>query len=1216
MTMPAAPPRAYLRALAVAAFLLALAAPARADTPEAGNFDARTAEPAGSAAPAGEAARERLRDRLGRFGALTLDETTGTLRAVSRLDGYLTAPSTRSGAAVALGYVREHAAAFGLDGDDLDGLRLTDRETADRVEHLTWEQRYGGIPVADAGLEAAVTTAGQLVAVTGPPAADLAVRSLDPALSAPAAYAAARRGVGASPAGVGVASAAPGGAQATRFDDGGKASLALYRGDNGYRLAWRVLAPVSSTGVYDLLIDARTGATVRRANRVSFVNAKVFRYSPRSAAQVDQSFDSWLTSATALTGPNAHAFADLHDVVPFRPGSSTYNLAPEAGSDVLPSGTGNYDYALTTVPHHALDGCPGTPATPLPPPNTSCTWDPRAETETGSGAFSWAGNRRQSVTQLFYLVNAFHDHLRNDPNIAFDAGGFRRNPGRPVGDPNGAADPANSDPVIAQAYDGADTGTGDSAGFPDPDHRNNANFLTLPDGQPGLMQMYLWQPTPGGLFGGYDGANDASVVFHEYAHGLSNRLVTDAAGFGALNSAQAGALGEGLSDYYAMDYLVGQNLQTDGSTPDVRFGVYLDNGVTGGLRYQPLDCEPLPADATAPSQCPDRGTTDPAAKRLGGFTFADFGHVDSGPEVHGDGEIWAQTLWSIRRALITAHAADGVGRARRYITEGLRLAPPEPSFLDLRNAILAASVAGGDEDLLWTVFAKRGMGYFAGTADSADVAPVADFTDPASLSGTGTLTGTVRDEDGQAVAGASVGIAGLDSGVGPAHVATTGQSGAYAIGQIPTNGTHPFPVVRARKAGYAEDRELSVTVPVNGSTTVPFTIPRDWSSPVNAAAVGDFTGPDNTSSGCGPGGLVDDDPGTVWGTTRQDAGQRITVALGAPVDIAQVEIDPSAGCGDDQSAALGSYEVLGATARGGPYTPLAAGALRRGRPRRAAVRLQRQPAGGALPPAARQDAAERRRRDGGRDVRRRRRAARRQGARLAARRGRRHRGGAGRRHRRRHADRRRRALWRSGAGDLRVRHHDGLWRVGRRREHARRRGGRGPAQRRGGRPAARHDLPLPRRRAARRPALRGRRRHVHHRRLAGADAHPRGHAQPSDGDLRHARGQAAQGVAQGHDQGPRALRREGAVRHRAADRAQRQAPAGSGHPRRPPRPHGDQDPAAQRARPQGDPPRTRAQGDARAQAPGRQEGQEDRQAHPPEALSRVRRRRRPRGARR
>ena len=46
----------------------------------------------------------------------------------------------------------------------------------------------------------------------------------------------------------------------------------------------------------------------------------------------------------------------------------------------------------------------------------------------------------------------------------------------------------------------------------------------------------------------YDGANDASLVFHEYAHGLSNRLLTDAAGFGALNTAQAGAIGEGLSE--------------------------------------------------------------------------------------------------------------------------------------------------------------------------------------------------------------------------------------------------------------------------------------------------------------------------------------------------------------------------------------------------------------------------------------------------------------------------------------------------------------------------------------------------------------------------------------------------------------------------------------------------------------------------------------------
>ena len=60
--------------------------------------------------------------------------------------------------------------------------------------------------------------------------------------------------------------------------------------------------------------------------------------------------------------------------------------------------------------------------------------------------------------------------------------------------------------------------------------------------------------------GHYDGANDASLVFHEYTHGLSNRLVTDAQGFGALSTAQAGAIGEGTSDFYALDYLVDEGL--------------------------------------------------------------------------------------------------------------------------------------------------------------------------------------------------------------------------------------------------------------------------------------------------------------------------------------------------------------------------------------------------------------------------------------------------------------------------------------------------------------------------------------------------------------------------------------------------------------------------------------------------------------------------------
>ena len=72
----------------------------------------------------------------------------------------------------------------------------------------------------------------------------------------------------------------------------------------------------------------------------------------------------------------------------------------------------------------------------------------------------------------------------------------------------------------------------------------------------------------------------------------------------------------------------------------------------------------------------------------GGFTYGDFGKVNGAPEVHGDGEIWAETLWDLR-------AAVGSTNARRLITQGMRLSPPEPSFLDMRNAILQADQAAG-----------------------------------------------------------------------------------------------------------------------------------------------------------------------------------------------------------------------------------------------------------------------------------------------------------------------------------------------------------------------------------------------------------------------------------------------------------------------------------------------------------------------------------------
>ena len=85
-------------------------------------------------------------------------------------------------------------------------------------------------------------------------------------------------------------------------------------------------------------------------------------------------------------------------------------------------------------------------------------------------------------------------------------------------------------------------------------------MTTYPDGTSPHMQMYLTQD-----FIDFDEGRstslDASVVYHEYTHGLVGRTITDAGGFQAVGGAQSGAINEGTADWYAMDYLVGAALR-------------------------------------------------------------------------------------------------------------------------------------------------------------------------------------------------------------------------------------------------------------------------------------------------------------------------------------------------------------------------------------------------------------------------------------------------------------------------------------------------------------------------------------------------------------------------------------------------------------------------------------------------------------------------------
>ena len=452
------------------------------------------------------------------------EPASGALRTPTRREGFLTGPTAAAPARVALRFVQRHSAALGLHASDLRGLELHDRHSAGGTTYLSWTQSYRGIPSVDGGLRAAVTSDGRLLALPRVPVPDQAPASTEPRLGAAEAAALAARSVGAPPPGQ-VTSGPSGPERRAGFQDGTSAELAIFGAPGAARLAWRVLIPGEG---WDVVLDAGTGAVLRSHSLTREATGIVHRNYPGAAlGGTDQtvSLDPWLGAADRLSGPNAHVYAD--------PGDTLYTLSPPTADEIPPTGSGNWSYPAVRA----------TGAGQLCPPG-GCTWDQ------GNAGFSWTTNLNQAATQLFWYVNLFHDHLRDTPGIDFDAA-------------SGAFE--GVDPVIGQVDDGSMT----NGSFPNCSHVNNAGMTVNPDGIAGKLETYLWTPDCPGSAGIYEvnGADDPYVVFHEYTHGLSLRLVTDDHGVGALNDPQPGAMGEAWSDWYAEDYLVAAGLQVDTATP-------------------------------------------------------------------------------------------------------------------------------------------------------------------------------------------------------------------------------------------------------------------------------------------------------------------------------------------------------------------------------------------------------------------------------------------------------------------------------------------------------------------------------------------------------------------------------------------------------------------------------------------------------------------------
>ena len=189
---------------------------------------------------------------------------------------------------------------------------------------------------------------------------------------------------------------------------------------------------------------------------------------------------------------------------------------------------------------------------------------------------------------------------------------------------------------------------------------------------------------------------DNGIIAHEYGHGVSNRLTGGPGNVGCLSHPERA--GEGWSDWWTLTLFP---LPADTRTTIRGVGNYATfrpiDGV--GIRNFPY-------------------STDLAVNPQ---TYADIGDTNI---PHGVGEIWAAMLWEMYWNLVDRYGFDpdlyggtgGNNLAIQLVIDGMKMQPCSPTFVQARDAILAADLANNSDANnceIWHAFAKRGLGFSA-----------------------------------------------------------------------------------------------------------------------------------------------------------------------------------------------------------------------------------------------------------------------------------------------------------------------------------------------------------------------------------------------------------------------------------------------------------------------------------------------------------------------
>lgn len=211
-----------------------------------------------------------------------------------------------------------------------------------------------------------------------------------------------------------------------------------------------------------------------------------------------------------------------------------------------------------------------------------------------------------------------------------------------------------------------------------------------------------------------DGDFDNLVIAHEYGHGITNRLT------GGINNTSClfnkERMSEGWSDWFG---LMMQLKAGDSGAERRGIGTFVINQPTtdDGIRTYPYSSD----------------------MAVNPHTFADTNML---AVPHGVGSVWAAMLWDLTWAYIDKYGFDsniytgngGNNKVLQLVVDALKLQPCLPSFVDGRDAILAADQAitgGQDYCMIWDVFARRGLGVNASSGDTDDATDqVEDFSVP------------------------------------------------------------------------------------------------------------------------------------------------------------------------------------------------------------------------------------------------------------------------------------------------------------------------------------------------------------------------------------------------------------------------------------------------------------------------------------------------------